>query len=87
MFQEELKKIIKKLSYPLKDDDELREALKRKLTKKEFKLLEYRVYSATRIEIQDKLNVDSDRLEDIEKRLIQKLNFEKIKYELMVTKS
>ena len=85
MFQEELKKIIKKLSYPLKDD-ELREALKRKLTKKEFKLLEYRVYRATKDEIQDKLNVDSDRLDEIEKRLIQKLNFEKVKYELMVTK-
>ena len=86
MFQEELKKIIKKLSYRLKDDDALKIALKRKLTKKEFKLLEFRVYNATAQEMQDKLGVDSDRLEEIEKRLIQKLNFEKIKHELMVTK-
>ncbi len=86
MFQEELKKIIKKLSYPLKDDDALKIALKRKLTKKEFKLLEFRVYNATAQEMQDKLGVDKDRLEEIEKRLIQKLNFEKIKHGLMVTK-
>ena len=86
MFQEELKKIIKKLSYPLKDDEALRDALKRKLTKKEFKLLEYRVYNATRQEMQDKLGVDEKRLEEIEKRLLQKVNFEKVKYEFMVTR-
>ena len=86
MFQEELKKIIKKLSYPLKDDEALKDALKRKLTKKEFKLLEYRVYNATKQEMQDKLGVDEKRLEEIEKRLIQKVNFEKIKHEFMVTR-
>lgn len=83
MLQQEIEKYIKKLPYPLKAEEALREVLKKRLTKKEFKLIEYNLANLPIDEKLAKLNVDTDRLDTIEKGMIKKLNYEKIKHQLM----
>ena len=75
----EIEKHIKKLVNPLKDEEELLECLKIKLTKKELKLL--KAWSdGTDIEIVQKdLNLDETRYSELSTKLIKKLNQEKIK--------
>lgn len=73
---------IKKLIRPLKEEEELRLALKAKLTKKEFKLLECWADGEDINELKERLHLDSDRLDELSLKLIKKLNQEKIKQQL-----
>jgi len=80
--QEETTKHIKKLVRPLKDENELREALKVKLTKKEFKLLVAWAQEDDLDALKQKLNLDETRYEELQNKLVKKLNQEKIKQAL-----
>jgi len=77
--QEEVTKHIKKLVRPLKDEAELREVLKVKLTKKEFKLLNAWAEEASLEALKEKLNLDEERYGELSIKLIKKLNQERIK--------
>lgn len=71
------------LNKPLKDEEELIEVLKRRLTKKEMKVLRAKENNLTDVEIAEFINCDKDRVGKLYKGLIKKLNQEKIKQELM----
>ncbi|MEA2028688.1 MAG: hypothetical protein U9N49_06905 [Campylobacterota bacterium] len=86
MLQEEISKHIKKLPYPLKEEDELKTVLKKRLTKKEFKIIEYNIANLPMDEKLSNLNIDQERYDVLEKGLIKKLNYEKIKHQLMQIK-
>lgn len=75
-------KHIKVLVNDLKGEQQLIEALKRKLTKKEFKVFTALESGISREEALVELRLDATRLEEIEKALHKKLNQEKIKQEL-----
>jgi len=75
----EIEKHIKKLVNPIKDEDELLEALKLKLTKKELKLLKAWAEDRDRSKIQSILNLDEEHYDELSMKLIKKLNQEKIK--------
>lgn len=75
---------IKILSYDLKDEDELKLILKKRLTKKEFKLYGMKNEGLTPQSICNELNLDIKRYEDISITVIKKLNYEKLKSELTV---
>ena len=77
--QEEVTKHIRKLVRPLKEEQELRDALKVKLTKKEFKLLSAWAEESDLEILKEKLNLDEQRMEELSEKLIKKLNQEKIK--------
>ena len=77
--QEEVTKHIKKLVRPLKDELELRDVLKVKLTKKEFKLLYAWAEDAPLEPLKVKLNLDEERYSELSSKLIKKLNQERIK--------
>jgi hypothetical protein len=79
MLKQEIEKHIKKLIHPLKEPEELIEALKVKLTKKEFKLLKSWAEGLPTPKIQTDLNLDDARYGDLSTKLIKKLNQEKIK--------
>ena len=82
--KEQLEKDIKVLVRPLKDDmDELVEILRRRLTKKEWKYFKGKIENKNDDEICTDLNCDNERLGEIAKQAIVKLNQEKIKQELM----
>lgn len=76
---EEIEKHIKKLVNPLKDSDELLQALKVKLTKKELKLLKSWADEIPSEEVCVKLNIDEEKYVELSTKLIKKLNQEKIK--------
>lgn len=80
--QEEVTKHINKLVHPLKEEEELREALKVKLTKKEFKLLNAWAQETSLDALKEKLNLDETRYSELSAKLIKKLNQEKIKQAL-----
>ncbi|MFA5501672.1 MAG: hypothetical protein WC253_03435 [Sulfurovaceae bacterium] len=67
---------------PLKDEVSLKEVLKRRLTKKEYKILDVLAYSKNTEEVCTKLKLDADRYNEIVTVLIKKLNQEKLKQEL-----
>lgn len=67
---------------PLKDEIYLKEVLKRRLTKKEYKILDVLAYSKNTEEACTKLKLDADRYNEIVTVLIKKLNQEKLKQEL-----
>lgn len=77
--QEEVQKHINKLVCPLKEEAELREVLKVKLTKKEFKLLNAWAQQSDLEALKEKLNLDEERYSTLETKLIKKLNQERIK--------
>ena len=77
--QEEVQKHINKLVRPLKEETELREVLKVKLTKKEFKLLNAWAQQSNIEALKEKLNLDEERYSALETKLIKKLNQERIK--------
>jgi hypothetical protein len=81
---EEIEKHVKKLVYPLKEEDELIEVLKVKLTKKEFKLLKYWTDDTAQENIQSALNLDEERYGELSTKLIKKLNQEKIKQAMCI---
>jgi len=75
----EIEKHIKKLVNPLKAEDELKEVLKLKLTKKELKLLMAWVKEDDAMTVKKQLNLDDKRYDELSSKLIKKLNQEKIK--------
>ena len=80
----EIEKHIKKLVNPLKEGEDLKEALKLKLTKKELKLLKS-WSDGTDIEaLQKQLNLDEERYGELSGKLIKKLNQEKIKQAICI---
>jgi len=82
--QKEVQKHINKLVHPLKDEEELKEALKIKLTKKEFKLLTAWAKKEELTLLKEKLNLDEERYAELSTKLIKKLNQEKIKQVLCI---
>ncbi|QOR62856.1 hypothetical protein ACM66Z_05200 [Sulfurovum sp. ST-21] len=82
--QKEVQKHINKLVHPLKDEEELKEALKIKLTKKEFKLLTAWAEKEELTLLKEKLNLDEERYAELSTKLIKKLNQEKIKQVLCI---
>ncbi|NQY19839.1 MAG: hypothetical protein HRT40_00800 [Campylobacteraceae bacterium] len=77
-----IQKHIEKLVGELKGEDHLIEILKRKLTKKEYKVLVSKESGHSDAEIALEIRVEESRVEEINKALIKKLNQEKIKNEL-----
>ena len=77
----ELKKYIKKIVFPLKEGKELELALKAKLTKKEYKVLNALANNSTN-ELKEKLKLDNDTYNTIFEKMVKKLNQERIKQEL-----
>jgi len=67
-----------------KDEASLTEVLKRRLTKKEYKLLQAIVSKEERSGVATKLGFDVSEFDAFEKKLIKKLNQSKIKEEILV---
>jgi hypothetical protein len=82
--RQEVEKHIRKLILPLKEENELREVLKVRLTKKEFKLLQSWVDETPKAEMLEKLNLDEEKYQELSDKVIKKLNQEKLKQEIMV---
>jgi len=82
-YANELEKDIKKIVGELKDEEQLRDVLKKKLTKKEFKFYNMKIDNISEDVMKDELHCDDERLEAIKKQTILKLNQEKIKKELV----
>ncbi|MEA2048950.1 MAG: hypothetical protein U9O64_10970 [Campylobacterota bacterium] len=76
---QEIEKHIKKLVNPLKDPEALLEVLKVKLTKKELKLLKAWADDTPKKKLQESLNLDEEHYAELSKKLIKKLNQERIK--------
>ncbi|BFU77389.1 hypothetical protein ALC152_06040 [Arcobacter sp. 15-2] len=83
-FTEALNNDIKKLVGTLKDEEQLAEVLKRKLTKKELKYYKLKIENADDTTMMKELQCDTERFEAIKKQTIVKLNQEKIKKELII---
>ena len=83
-FTQELDKDIKKLVGTLKDEEQIIEVLKRKLTKKEFKFYKLKIANADEETMKKELQCDAERFDAIKKQTILKLNQEKIKKELIL---
>ncbi len=75
----EIEKHIKKLVHPLKEGEDLKEALKLKLTKKELKLLKAWADGSDLNALKKQLNIDDERYNELSSKLIKKLNQEKTK--------
>ena len=75
----EIEKHIKKLVNPLKEGEDLKEALKLKLTKKELKLLKAWADGSDLDALKKQLNLDDERYSELSTKLIKKLNQEKTK--------
>ncbi len=82
--RDELKKNIRKLISPIKDESSLEYILKVKLTKKELKIFRAWAYGDELYPILEKLNIDDKRYKTIKEKLIKKINQEKFKHEIMI---
>jgi chaperonin cofactor prefoldin len=80
----EIEKHINKLVNPLKEGDELTEALKLKLTKKELKLLKAWAEGSDIETLKKQLNLDDERYGELSSKLIKKLNQEKTKQAICI---
>ncbi len=76
---------IKKLTTPLKNEDELIAILKKRLTKKEFKVLMMTVENAPKQEQLQKLSLDEKRYDEVKTKALKKVNFNELKEELMTS--
>ncbi|KAB7884738.1 hypothetical protein [Poseidonibacter ostreae] len=85
-FTEAIELNIDKLVGTLKDEDELEEVLKKKFTKKEFKVFIAFAEGKTIDEVKTIVNDDEERINEIYKTACKKLNQEKIKKELVFFK-
>ncbi len=81
-----LEENIKKLNSPLKSEDELIEILKKRLTKKEFKLVMLLVDETSKEEQMKKLSLDEKRYDEVRTKALKKVNFNDLKEELMQDK-
>lgn len=79
----EVQKHIRKLILPLKEEEELKEVLKARLTKKEYKLLQGWAENTPKTDLTATLNLDEERYRDLSTKIIKKLNQEKLKQEMM----
>jgi len=77
--RDEVERQIRKLVHPLKEEQELKEVLKVKLTKKEFKVLNAWATDGDLEALKEKLGMDEERYEELSAKLIKKLNQEKLK--------
>jgi len=75
----ELESHIRKLVRPLKEENELKDVLKVKLTKKEFKVLNTWANDGDLETLKEKLGIDEERYGELSVKLIKKLNQEKLK--------
>jgi hypothetical protein len=82
--REETEKHIRKLILPLKEEKELKEVLKARLTKKELKLLQGWADETPQAELLMQLHLDEEKYGELSTKLIKKLNQEKLKQEMMV---
>ncbi|RXK11515.1 hypothetical protein CP965_13305 [Halarcobacter mediterraneus] len=82
-FTQSLTKHIDKLVGTLKSEKDLKEVLKRKLTKKELKTFVAIEEGKSVQETMELLNADEDRINELYKTVCKKLNQEKIKKELI----
>ncbi len=73
---------IKILTNPLKQEEELITILKKRLTKKEFKLYTMRYENISKEDICDELKLQQNRYDDMLITILKKLNYEKLKSEL-----
>jgi MOSC domain-containing protein YiiM len=78
-----IKKHIKKLNAPLKDEDEVIMILKKRLTKKEFKILQYLSQDMDESQQRDKLSLTQERYDAVKTKALKKINFHELKEELM----
>jgi hypothetical protein len=78
-----LEKSIKKLTAPLKKEDALIMILKRRLTKKEFKILKYMVEDIAEEVQREKLSLDEKRYQEVKTKALKKINYHDIKEELI----
>jgi len=76
---DEVERHIRKLIHPLKKENELKEVLKVKLTKKEFKVLNAWATNEDLEALKEKLGMDEERYGELSVKLIKKLNQEKLK--------
>jgi len=83
--RDEVENHIRKLVNPLKFEDELKTALKVKLTKKEFKVLSAWANNEDLDTLKEKLGLDEDRYEELSTKLVKKLNQERIKQSICFT--
>ena len=81
---DELKKHIRILVNPLKEEDELYKVLKVKLTKKEFKVLKAWANDENMQPLLEKLGMDEERYGELSLKLIKKLNQEKLKQAICI---
>jgi hypothetical protein len=77
--RDEVERHVRKLVHTLKDEDELKDVLKVKLTKKEFKVLNTWANNTDLEALKEKLGIDEERYGDLSVKLIKKLNQEKLK--------
>ncbi len=85
--RELLNEVIKKRSLPLKSEDEIIAILKRRLTKKEFKILTFLAQNIPQNEQCQKLSLDDSRYAEVKTKALKKVNFHSLKSELMVEES
>ncbi len=83
MISKVLKEHIKKLHAPLKPEDELVEILKKRLTKKEYKILFALAEESDEKLLCEKLKLDEKRFEEVKTRALKKINFHDLKEELL----
>ena len=79
-----LQNTINKLIKPLKSEEELTPILKKRLTKKEYKLLQMMGEERAADQICQLLHLEEDAYDQLQRKLIKKVNQEKLKQELMV---
>jgi len=84
MIQNELRKHIRKLVGIPKEEESLRQVLKARLTKREYKLLTGWAQGLSVEEISQKLKLEGAAYTELSAKLIKKLNQEKLKQELVV---
>lgn len=83
-FKQSLLFNIEKLVGTLKEEEELKEVLKRKFTKKEFKVFVAMEDAKDVSEIAKEIHTDEERVQELYKNAVHKLNQEKIKKELII---
>ena len=85
-FTDSLLTHIDKLVGVLKSEEELQEVLKKKFTKKEYKVFVAFEEGKSLEEVQEIVKDEEDRIEELYKNACKKLNQEKIKKELVSIK-
>jgi len=80
--KEQLQQDIKILNDELKSEEELVQILKKRLTKKEYKLYTMRIDNISDDKIIQDLKLNQERFNTIYQTILKKINYEKLKYEL-----